>query len=211
MIRVIIADDHPVVRSGLEKILSKDPEIVVVGEAGSGHEVMELVRTKECDVLVLDITMPDKNGLEILDQLGREKRSCPVLILSIHKEELYALKAFRIGASGYMTKESAPAELLSAVRKIASGGKYVSQGFAEKMASKIDKTIEKNVPHETLSDREFEVMCMIATGLTPKAIAERACLSVKTVNSYRMRVLEKMDMKTNAELVRYALENKLIS
>ncbi len=210
MIRVLIADDHPVVRSGLEKILSKDPGIEVVGEAANGREVMEFVRTGGCDVLVLDITMPDRNGLEILEQLRREKHRFGILILSIHKEDLYAMKAFRAGASGYLTKESAPTELITAVTRIASGGKYVSPLFAERMALKIDRTLAEKAPHETLSDRELQVMRMIASGLAPKAIAEKVCLSVKTVNSYRMRILDKMNMKTNAELVRYALENNLI-
>lgn len=210
MIKVLIADDHPVVRSGIEKILSKEPEIVVVGEAENAHEVMEFVRTKECDVIILDITMPDKSGLEILDQFKRERRKLAVLVLSMHKEDLYAMKAYRAGASGYLTKESAPTELIKAVKRIASGGKYVSPLFAEKMASKLDKSRGGDVPHERLSDREFQIMRMIAAGFTPKAIADKVCLSVRTVNSYRMRILEKMDMKTNAEIVRYALENKLI-
>lgn len=210
MIRVLIADDHPVVRSGLEKILSKEPEIVVVGEAENAHEVMEFIRVAECDVVVLDITMPDKSGLEVLEQLKRERRKLAVLILSMHKEDLYALQAYRAGAAGYLTKESAPTELIKAIKRIASGGKYVSPLFAEKMASKIDKTLGGAAPHERLSEREFQVLCMIASGLTPKAIADKACLSVRTVNSYRMRVLEKMDMKTNAELIRYVLENHLL-
>jgi two-component system, NarL family, invasion response regulator UvrY len=210
MIRVLIADDHPIVRSGLEKVLSKEPEIVVVGEAANGREVLEFVRSKECDVIILDITMPDKRGLEILEQLKRERRKAEVLILSMHKEDVYALKAYRAGASGYLTKESAATELIRAVKKIASGGKYVSLHFAEKMASSIDRTRDGEAPHERLSSREFEMMLMIASGLTPRAIADKACLSVRTVNSYRMRILEKMGMKTNAELVRYALENKLL-
>ncbi len=210
MIRVLIADDHPIVRSGLEKVLSKEPEIVVVGEAANAREVTEFVQTKDCDVIILDITMPDKSGLEILEQFKREKRRIAVLILSMHKEDVYAMKAYRAGASGYLTKESAATELIKAVKKIASGGKYVSLHFAEKMASKIDRTLDGEAPHERLSSRELEVMLMIASGLTPKAIAEKACLSVRTVNSYRMRILEKMDMKTNAEIIRYLLENRLI-
>lgn len=210
MIRVLIADDHPIVRSGVEKILSKEPEIEVVGEAENAREVVEFVRTSECDVIILDITMPDRSGLEILEQFKRERRKPAVLILSMHKEELYALKAYRAGASGYLTKESATTELIRAVKKIASGGKYVSPLFAERMASMIDRTLDGQPPHERLSDREFQVLLMIAAGLTPKAIADKECLSVRTVNSYRARVLEKLNMKTNAELVRYVLENKLM-
>lgn len=210
MIRVLIADDHPVVRSGLQKILSREPEIGTVDEAQNGAEALELARTGRYDVLVLDITMPDKSGLEIAEQLKREGRKPAILFLSIHKEELFALKAFKVGAAGYLTKESVPTELVLAVKKVASGGKYVSPHFAETIVTQIDKTLAAKPPHETLSTRELEIMLMIASGLQPKAIANKLFLSVKTINEYRMRILAKMNMKTNAELIRYCLENRLI-
>ena len=210
MIRVLIADDHPVVRSGLEMILSKDPNIVVVGAVANGRRVIDFLRSNPCDVLVLDITMPGMSGLEVIGQLKREKKEIRVLILSMHKEEMYALAAFKAGAAGYLTKECAPAELITAVKKIASGGKYVSPFFAEKMAFEIGRIPAGKAPHETLTSREFQVMRMIAEGLKPKNIAGELYLSVKTINSYRIRILEKMNIKTNAELTRYALENKLI-
>ena len=210
MIRVLIVDDHPVVRSGLEMILLKDPNIVVVGAVGNGHRVIGFLRSNPCDVLVLDLTMPGMTGLEVIGQLKREKKEIRVLILSMHKEEMYVLAAFKAGAAGYLTKECAPDELITAVKKIAAGGNYVSPSFAEKMAFEIGRIPAGKAPHETLTSREFQVMRMIAAGLTPKNIAGELYVSVKTINSHRIRILEKMNMKTNAELTRYALENKLI-
>ena len=210
MIKVLIADDHPVVRTGLAMILSKDPNIAVVGAVGNGRRVIDFLRSNPCDVLVLDITMPGMSGLEVIGQLRREKKEVSVLILSMHKEEMYALAAFKAGAAGYLTKECAPNELITAVKKIASGGNYLSLFLAEKMAFEISRIRAGKAPHETLTSREFQVMRMIAAGLKPKNIAGELCLSVKTINSYRIRILEKMNIKTNAELTRYALENKLI-
>jgi DNA-binding NarL/FixJ family response regulator len=210
MIRVLIADDHPVVRTGLAMILSKDPKIVVVGAVKNGRHVIDYLRSNPCDVLVLDIAMPGMSGLEVMGQLKRGKKEVRVLILSIHKEEMYASAAFKAGAAGYLTKECAPDELITAVKKIASGGNYVSLFLAEKMAFEIGRMRAGKAPHETLTGREFQVMRMIAAGLTPKKIAGELYLSVKTINSYRIRILEKMNIKTNAELIRYALENKLI-
>ena len=210
MIKVLIADDHPVVRTGLAMILSKDPNIAVVGAVGNGRRVIDFLRSNPCDVLVLDITMPGMSGLEVIGQLRREKKEVRVLILSMHKEEMYALAAFKAGAAGYLTKECAPNELIAAVKKIASGGNYLSLFLAEKMAFEIGRIRAGKAPHEMLTSREFQVMRMIAAGLKPKNIAEELCLSVKTINSYRIRILEKMNIKTNAELTRYALENKLI-
>ncbi len=210
MIRVLIADDHPVVRSGLEMILSKDPNIAVVGAVGDGRRAIDFLRSNPCDVLVLDITMPAMSGLEVIGQLKREKIKVRVLILSMHKEEIYALAAFRAGAAGYLTKECAPTELVAAVKKIAADGTYVSLSLAEKMVFDVGRILAGKAPHETLTSREFQVMRMIAAGLTPKNIAGELYVSVKTINSHRIRILEKMNMKTNAELTRYALENKLI-
>jgi DNA-binding NarL/FixJ family response regulator len=210
MIRVLIADDHPVVRSGLEMILSKDPNTTVIGAVENGRHAIAFLRSNPCDVLVLDIAMPGMCGLEVIGQLKREKKEVGVLILSMHKEETYASAAFKAGAAGYLTKECAPAELVTAVKKIASGGKYVSAFFAEKLAFDIVRRPAGKAPHEMLTGRELQVMRMIATGLMPKNIAGELCISVKTINSHRTRILEKMNMKTNAELIRYALENKLI-
>ncbi len=210
MIRVLIADDHPVVRSGLEMILAKEANIVVVGAIGNGRRAIEFLDSNPCDVLVLDIAMPGMTGIEVIGQLKREKKKVKVLILSMHKEEAYASAAFKAGATGYLTKECAPTKLVAAVNKIASGGRYVSPCFAEKIAFEFSGTSAGKAPHETLTSREFQVMRMIATGLTPKRIAGELCLSVKTINSHRVRILEKMHMRTNAELIRYALENDLI-
>ncbi len=209
MIRIIIADDHPLVRFGMTKIISKDPDIVVVGEAQNSHEVMELVRTRGVDVVVLDISMPGKNGLEILEQLKHEYPKIPVLILSMHSEEQYAVMAFKTGAAGYLTKKCALDELIKAIRKVASGGRYASSAFDEYLLLGLGKGMDKP-PHETLTNREFQIMHLIALGKKPKAIAEELCLSVKTVNTYRGRILQKIQVKSNAELTRYALENKLL-
>lgn len=210
MIRVLIADDHPVVRSGLEMILSKDPNIVVVGAVGNGRYVVDFLDSNPCDVLVLDIAMPGMSGLEVMEQLKREKNKVRVLVLSMHKEEIYALEAFKAGAAGYLIKECVPLDLIEAVKKAASGGKYVSSRSAEKMAFEIGRRSAGKAPHETLTSREFQVMRMIAEGVTPKNIAGELYVSAKTINSHRIRILEKMNIKTNAELTRYALENKLI-
>ncbi len=210
MIRVLIVDDHPVVRSGLEMILSKEPNIAVVGAVGNGHRVIGFLRSNPCDVLVLDLTMPGMTGLEVIGQLKREKKEVKVLILSMHKEEMYVVAAFKAGAAGYLTKECAPNELIRAVKKVAAGGKYMSPSSAEKMAFEIGRIPAGKAPHETLTSREFQVMRMIAAGLTPRNIAGELYVSVKTINSHRIRILEKMHMKTNTELTRYALENKLI-
>ena len=210
MIRVLIADDHPVVRSGLEMILSKDPNIVVVGAVGNGRYVVDFLDSNPCDVLVLDIAMPGMSGLEVMEQLKREKNKVRVLVLSMHKEEIYALEAFKAGAAGYLIKECVPLDLIEAVKKAASGGKYVSSRSAEKMAFEIGRRSAGKAPHETLTSREFQVMRMIAEGVTPKNIDGELYVSAKTINSHRIRILEKMNIKTNAELTRYALENKLI-
>jgi DNA-binding NarL/FixJ family response regulator len=208
MIKIIIADDHPVVRFGMTKIVSKDPDIVVVGEAQSSHEVMELMRTRKVDVVVLDISMPGRSGLEILEQLKCEYPKIPVLILSMHSEEQYAVMAFKTGAAGYLTKKSALEELIMAIRKVASGGRYASTAFDEHLLLTLEKGMN-TMPHETLTNRELHVMHLIVSGKKPKTIAEELFLSVKTVNTYRVRILQKLQVKSNAELIRYALENKL--
>jgi len=209
MLRIIIADDHAVVRQGLKQIVAETSDMVVAGEAGSGQELLDKIKVKDYDVVVLDITMPIRNGMDVLKQLRSERPRLPVLILSIHSEEQYASRALRAGASGYLTKESAPDELVAAIRKVSSGGKYVSSSVAEKLAFELEAGREQT-PHEKLSDREYQVMCMIASGKTVMEIAEELLLSEKTISTYRSRILEKMKMKNNAELTYYAIKNQLV-
>lgn len=209
MIKVLIADDHPIVRHGLRQILSGIPDMEVVGEAVNAQETLERVRAGGWDVLVLDITMPDRSGFDILKTLKHEQPDLPVLVLSIHAEEQFAVRVLKVGASGYLTKENAPDELVKAIRKVVSGGKYISPALAESMAFGLD-TFSEQPRHETLSDREFQVMQMMAGGKTLTEIAETLSLSTKTVSTYRTRLLEKMNLKSNAELIRYAIENSLV-
>ena len=209
MLRVIIVDDHPIVRQGLKQILSEEPDMTVFGEAQNSQEVLQLISEQDWDIVVLDITLPGRGGLDVLKEIKHERPKLPVLILSIHPEDQYAVRAFKAGASGYLTKESAPQELVRAIRKILRGGKYVSSALAEKLAFDLE-TEEKRPIHETLSDREYQVMLMIASGKSTSAIAEEMALSMKTVSTYRARILEKMKMKTNADITYYVIKNKLI-
>ncbi|MCG6980938.1 MAG: response regulator transcription factor [Deltaproteobacteria bacterium] len=209
MIKVLVADDHPVVREGLKQILAEAQDIEVAAEAEDGHKLLEKVREQGFDVVVMDITMPGLMGLDALKQLKSEHPQLPILILSIHPEEQYALRVLRAGAAGYLTKASAPDSLIGAIRKVYRGGNYVSPALAERLADELRGDITK-MPHETLSDREYQVMCLIASGKTVTEIADQLALSVKTVSTYRSRILEKMRMKTNAELTHYAIEHKLV-
>jgi two-component system invasion response regulator UvrY len=208
MIRTLIVDDHAIVRKGLRQILEETTDIVVSDEAETGNEALEKIRKNDYDAIILDISMPDRNGLDILKQIKSEKPDLAVLILSIHPEDQYAVRALRSGASGYLTKESAPEELIEAVRRISGRRKYISSSLAEKLASKLESDSEQPL-HEALSDREYEVMLMIAKGSAMKDIAEGLHLSVKTVSTYRSRVLQKMQMKNNAELIHYVISNEL--
>lgn len=208
MIRVLIADDHAVVRRGIREILS-EVEPVQLGEAADAHELVEQLRSQHWDILILDITMPGKSGLELLKELKQERPKLPVLVLTVHPESQYAVRVLRAGAAGYMTKESAPEELVTAVRKIVAGGKYVSGSLAEKLARDLEAGAERPL-HEALSDREFQVLCLIASGKTVTEIAGELCLSPKTISMYRTRILEKMKMRTNAELMHYAMSNRLV-
>ena len=209
MIKVLIADDHPIVRQGLWQILSGIPDMEVAGEAINAQETLDQVRAGGWDVLVLDITMPDRSGFDILKELKHEQPDLPVLVLTIHGEEQFAVRVLKAGASGYLTKENAPAELVKAIRKVVGGGKYISSSLAETLAAGLDATSDR-ARHKALSDREFQVMQMMASGKTLAEIAETLSLSAKTVSTYRTRLLEKMNFKSNAEIIRYAIENGLI-
>lgn len=209
MARILIADDHAVVREGLRQIIAKQSDMVVAGEAASGPDVLNKIRSARYDVVLLDLSMPGRSGLEILADIKKEQPDLRVLVLSIHSEDLYAVRALRAGASGYLTKESAPEQLVEAVRKVSRGGKYISPSLAERLAFALEADSDK-LPHERLSDREYQVLCMIASGKTVKEIAGELALSVSSVSTYRSRILIKMNLKNNAELAHYAIRNGLV-
>jgi two-component system invasion response regulator UvrY len=209
MIRVLIADDHAIVREGLKQILSEVPDMVVVDEAFEGEEALRKALTDSWDVLVLDLAMPGRSGLDILEQLRSARSRRPVLVLSMHAEEMYATRVLKAGASGYLTKESTPHELVKAIRKVLSGGKYVSANLAETLALRLDETGDRPL-HEALSDREFQVLCMMASGKTVTEVAGELSLSVKTVSTYRARMLEKLNLRNSAEAIRYAVDHRLV-
>ena len=208
MTRILIVDDHAIVRRGLRQIL-QEQGMDSVDEAMNGREALDRVRKNGYDLVLLDISMPGNSGLDVLKQIKDERPRLPVLMLSMHPEEQYALRALKAGASGYLTKETAPEQLLTAVSKILQGGKYVSEMLAEHMASHLDRGGDR-LPHEELSDREFQIMRMLASGRTASEIGLELSLSVKTVSTYRTRVLSKMGFKGNADITRYALQNKLL-
>lgn len=210
MIKILIADDHTLVRKGLIQILLDLPDVDIVDEAKDGNEAIKIVGENGYNLVILDISLPGQSGLEVLKQLKLLRPKMPVLMLSMHPEEQYAVRALRAGAAGYLTKESAPDELVVAIRKIANGGKYITSTLAERLAFVIDKSTVENL-HESLSDREYQVLCMIASGKTVSEIAVLLSLSVKTISTHRSRILLKMDMHNNAQLIHYAIKNGLVS
>ena len=208
MIGVFIADDHPVVRQGIRQIVAATDDITVVDEATTGHETLQRLAGTQCDLVLLDLTLPDIDGLDLLKQLKREYPQRPILILTMHSEDQFALRALKAGASGYLTKESAPGELVGAVRKVVAGGRYISQRLAESLAAHLGPDEEKPA-HERLSDREYQVLRLIAAGRSTRDISTQLSLSSKTVSTYRARLLDKMGMKTSAELTAYAVRHHL--
>jgi DNA-binding NarL/FixJ family response regulator len=208
VLRILLCDDHPILREGLKKILLQQADITVVEEAGSGAEMLEKCAAARFDVIILDITLPDMNGLDALKNLQARGSRAGVLVLSMHPEEQYATRALKAGASGYLQKESAPAELVTAVRRIARGGKYVTASLAEKLAFELQGADKE--PHQLLSDREYQVLCLLASGRGIKEIALELGLSAPTVATYRSRVMTKLDLSSTVDLVRYALAHKLV-
>jgi len=209
MLRILVADDHPLVRSGLKQILSKEPDFAILGEAENAEQVLDHIDQQPWDVVVLDIVMPGRSGLYALQEIRRRKPNLPVLMLSVHSEQQFAVQALRAGANGYLSKTEAPAEVVRAIRRVVLGKKYVSAALAGTLAAALD-TDREHPAHEVLSTREFQVLCSIASGKTVSEIAAETALSVKTVSTYRARLLEKMKMRTNAELMRYAIQAGLV-
>lgn len=206
--KILIADDHPVVRQGLKQILALDSGVVVVGEARNGKEALELARTLEWDVAILDYSMPGRSGLELIKDIKREHPKRPVLVLSMHPEELHATRVLKAGGAGYINKESASAELMVAIRKVMGGGKYVSPALAERLAFELAPDKQKPL-HETLSDREYRVMWLLASGKPINQIAKEMFLSPSTVSTYRARIFNKLQLTNNAQLVQYAIRHHL--
>lgn len=209
MIRILIADDHAILRRGLKEILARELEGAVCGEAENAQQVLVQIQNWEWDVVILDVTMPGRSGMDALKDIKAARPKLPVLVLSMHPEDQYGKRVLKAGASGYINKDSAPEELVKAIRKVMAGGRYVNAALAEKLAWDLGADAERPV-HEILSDREFEVLRILASGKTVSQIAEDLHLSVNTVSTYRARILEKMNMTTTAELMHYALQNHLV-
>jgi DNA-binding NarL/FixJ family response regulator len=209
MNRILIVDDHEIVRDGIRRIFDEQPGSMAFGQAGTAEEALSLAREEDWDVVVLDLSLGGRSGLDVLKTLKQIRPSLPVLILSMHSEEQYARRAFKGGAGGYLTKDSPRAELLNAIKKVINGERYVSASLAEKLVFDIERGTDRP-PHEALSDREFEVTKLIASGKTVTEIAGILSLSDKTISTYRARILEKLNMKTTAEIIRYAIQNKLV-
>lgn len=208
-IRVFIADDHAIVREGLKQILAEQRDLIVAGEAETGHDAVKLVGKARPHVMLLDISLPDRNGIEVLKQIKKDRPELAVLMLSMHREDQYAIRSLKAGAAGYMTKQSAPRELVTAIRQVAAGQKYVSAALAQALAAQVGEDHEAPL-HDSLSDREYQTLTMIASGMTVSDIARELSLSVKTVSEYRARLLAKMKLKNSAELTHYAIRNQLV-
>jgi two-component system invasion response regulator UvrY len=209
MIHILTVDDHAIVRRGLMHILLDEPDIEV-SEAAESHEALQLVREKNWDLMVLDVNLPGKGGLEVLKEIKRERPALPVLVLSVHPEEQFAVRTLRAGAAGFLSKDAAPEELVRAIRKILGGGKYVSEYVADRLLSDLHAKAKETL-HEALSDREFQILRLFGAGKTVSEIAAELSISVPTVSTYRARILEKTGLKTTAELVHYAIQNRLVS
>lgn len=209
MIKILIADDHAIVRQGLRNILMDTPDMDLAGEATNGNEALTKILEDEWDVVLLDMSMPGKTGMEVLKQIRREQKNLPVLILSMHPENQYAIRALKAGASGYITKGCPPEQIITAIRQVSKGGKYITPSLAEKLARALDPGIS-DIPHEQLSDREYQVFEMLSSGKKISDIANRLSLSAKTVSAHRANILKKMNMENNAELMYYAIETGLI-
>ena len=210
MINVLVVDDHALIRKGLKQILDDTSDIRVIGEAETGIEAIRMVRDNKYDMALLDITLPDKYGIDVLKQMKLQCPTLPVLILSMHPDEQYAMRSIKAGASGYMNKQSAPSQLVTAIRKVASGKKYISSELAEQLADGLTNDKQQDVSHKILSNREYQTLCLMAAGKSLSEMADIMSLSAKTVSVYRSRMLEKMQLKNNAEAVRYAINNHLI-
>lgn len=209
MIRVMIADDHAIVRQGLKQILSETDDIVVAGEAETGFEAITIARQQVFDVMLLDISLPDRNGIEVLKQIKKDQPSLTVLMLSMHNESEFAIRSIKAGAAGYLNKQSAPMQLVTAIRQVASGHKYITLALAQELANAITSNTEQPL-HMSLSDREYQTLCLIARGKALAEISAIMCLSPKTVSVYRSRLMEKLKLTNNSELVRYAIKHKLV-
>ena len=208
--KILIADDHAIVRRGLKQVVADDFEHAVVGEASTGQSALEAIRTQDWDVIVLDINFPDKNGVEVLKEIKLTRPHLPVVVLSLYPEEQYALRVLKAGGSAYLTKESAPEELVACLKKVLKGGRHISAALAERLAGSLGPN--HTIPlHQTLSDRELQVLRLIAMGKTVTDIADEVCLSVKTISTYRARLLKKLKLNTTAELIRFALDNQLVA
>jgi len=209
MIKILVVDDHALVRDGLKRLLVDTPDMVVADEASNGEEVINKVGNNDYDLVLLDISLPGRDGLDVLKQLKCTNPKIPILILSMYPEEHYAVRSLRAGASGYLTKQSSSDELIGAIRKVAQGRRYITPSLAEKLAFELGVDVRK-LPHERLSDREYQVMCMIGSGQTVKEIAETLSLSIRTISTHRAHILNKMEMKNNAQLTYYAIKNALV-
>jgi DNA-binding NarL/FixJ family response regulator len=209
MLKVLIADDFPLFRRGVKDLLFDGLGALAVEECANAHELLELVRRKQWDILILDISMPGTTGTDALTQVKKERPSLPVIILSMHPEDQYAVRMFKAGADAYLTKASAPEELVEAVKKVLAGGQYVNKSLGEQLVRLVHQPTDR-IPHELLSDREYEVMRLLASGKTVSEIAESMCLGVTTISTYRARILNKLSLKNNAELMRYALQHGLV-